>query len=128
MKPKFTYVSYDYSFLYKKEDTWEILFPNFVKVAAKTIDFDLVEPRAMDEPTGQLFWFDPIMTDEEPSATTATTYTTDDSPTMEFVRNWDMLLKDYRAKEEMKRRKTSSYFKRFNFFKNLHRNRYGKKI
>jgi hypothetical protein len=130
MKPKFTYVSYDYSFLRKKEDTWEILFPNAVKVAAKTIGFDMVETRTMDEPTGQLFWIDPIMTDEEPSATTATatTYTTDDSPTMEFVRNWDMLLKDYRAKEEMKRRKTSSYFKKYNFFKNLHRNRYGKKI
>ena len=125
MKPKFTYVSYDYSFLHKKEDTWEILFPNFVKVAAKTIGFDLVETQPMDEPSGQLFWLDPIMADEESSATT---YTTDDNPTMEFVRNWDMLLKDYRTKEEMKRRKTSSYFKKSNFFKNLHRNRYGKKI
>ena len=118
MKPKFTYVSYDYSFLRKKEDTWEILFPNVVKVAAKTIGFDMVETRTMDEPTGQLFWIDPIMTDEESSS--AAVYTASTETSRPITNPWY----DIYQYEKLKRNRRENYFKRTNFYNKLrHRKR-----
>ena len=55
MKPKFTYQSYDYSFLEKREGRF---FTTAKRVFAKTIGFDLAEVQPMDEPVGQLYWMD----------------------------------------------------------------------
>ena len=51
----FKYERYDYSFLYQgKENFW----PKAVKIAAKTIGFDLVETKPLNEPIGKLYWLD----------------------------------------------------------------------
>lgn len=56
-KAKYTYQSYDYSFL-----NHEPKIPCFQKVYAKIIGYDLATVEPMNAPTGQLFYFDPIMT------------------------------------------------------------------
>jgi len=67
-KSKYTYQSYDYSFLCDHPtNKWYIKLAQ--KVVANTIGFDLDEVRPMDEPVGQLFWFDSV----------APTDTTDDT-------------------------------------------------
>ena len=53
MKNKFNYKKYDYSFLKKKEN----YYPWGVN-AKITVNYDLVEAKPMDAPTGQLFYFD----------------------------------------------------------------------
>jgi len=66
-KKKYSYKSYNYSFLNKKQANtcwWEVTFP----VVAKTIGFDLIETRAMDEPLGKLFFVEPIMADDTSSS------------------------------------------------------------
>lgn len=76
-KSKYTYQSYDYSFLDDGTNwasKWYFKFAQ--KVSAKTIGFDLAEVRPMDEPVGQLFWFDSV----------APTDTTDDT-TYEPIRD-----------------------------------------
>lgn len=55
-KGKYTYQSYDYSFLHHG-----LKIPCFQKVYAKTIGYDLTTVKPMNAPTGQLFYFDPIM-------------------------------------------------------------------
>ena len=62
-KRKYTYQSYDYAFLYTGSK-----LPLFQKAFAKTIGFDLATVQAMNEPRGILYYYDPIMTTDEPQS------------------------------------------------------------
>ena len=122
-KPKYTYVSYDYTFLYNHNDSWGF-FPTAVKVAAKTIGFDLVEAQPMAEPSGQFFYMDyiPINDSEATTATTAT-YKSRQSGSTNLNAWYDI----YQF-EKIKKERQQNYFKRMNFFKNLRQRRNGKKV
>lgn len=54
---KFTYTSYDYSFLYPEPSFWEQIAE---RVYAKTIGAVLTTVQPMNEPVGQLYWFDTV--------------------------------------------------------------------
>ena len=75
-KGKYTYQSYDYSFLKPKDsDPWYL--PNAIRVAARTIGFDMTPVEPMNEPVGQLFYFEPTITattTDGGGQITATTY------------------------------------------------------
>ena len=75
-KVKYTYQSYDYSFLKPKDsDPWYL--PNAIRVAARTIGFDMTPVEPMNEPVGQLFYFEPTITattTDGGGQITATTY------------------------------------------------------
>ena len=63
MKPKFIYQSYDYSFLQPKASVWwHTYMPQAVQVVAQTIGFDMATVEPMNEPVGQLFYFEPTVT------------------------------------------------------------------
>ena len=113
-KPKYRYVSYDYTFLYEKENGWWF-FPTAVKVAAQTIGFDLVSPQPMNEPYGQLYWMDYNTYDDSAATTaTATTYTASSS-TNTSSNSWY----DIYQFEKTKRERQANYFKKVNFYKKL---------
>ena len=112
-KPKFQYVSYDYTFLRGKENTWTVYFPTAIKVAAQTIGFDLVEEHPMNEPTGQLYWADFTYDDNAATTATASTYTT--STTGIATNPWY----DIYQFEKVKRERQANYFKKVNFYKKL---------
>lgn len=112
-KPKFQYVSYDYTFLYKKKYGWSVYFPTAIKVAAQTVGFDLVEEHPMNEPTGQLYWAD--FTYNDNSTTAATTTYTQSSSTNASTNPWY----DIYQYEKIKRDSRANYFKRSNFYKKL---------
>ena len=60
---KYSYTSYDYSFLKPKQSWFETkVLPIAEKVYAKTIGADLTTVRPMDAPVGQLFYFEPTTT------------------------------------------------------------------
>lgn len=72
-KKKYTYQSYDYSFLNGHlTDKWSITFPHAVTAAARTIGFDLTEVHPMDEPVGQLYWMDATYGTNDAELTTTT--------------------------------------------------------
>lgn len=75
-KRKYTYQSYDYSFLNGHlTDKWSITLPRAVSAAARTIGFELTEVHPMNEPVGQLYWIDSIdVTNNAESTVTTTTY------------------------------------------------------
>lgn len=118
-KPKYTYVSYNYNFLYDKNES----FPKFVQIAAKTIGFDLEVERPMAEPIGQLFYMDYIPTDYETETATTATYKTRQSGSTNLNAWYDI----YQF-EKIRKERQQNYFKRRNFFKNLRQRRNGKKV
>lgn len=118
-KPKFQYVSYDYTFLYNKSSNWDFL-PKAVKVAAQTIGFDLVDSQPMAEPVGQIYWMDYTYDD---SVSTAATY----KPRQTGATNLTTWYDIYQF-EKIKRERKANYFKKLNFYKNLNAKRYGKKV
>ena len=115
-KPKYQYVSYDYTFLYEKENGWGF-FPTAVKVAAQTIGFDLVSPQPMNEPYGQLYWMD-YNTYDDSAATT--TYTASSS-TNASSNSWY----DIYQFEKTKANRWNNYF---NKLTNYNSRMYGKKV
>ena len=119
-KPKYTYVSYDYTFLYNQNDSWGFL-PTAIKVAAKTIGFDIVEATPPEPPVGQFFYMDYIPIDDS-EATTAT-YKSRQSGSTNLNAWYDI----YQF-EKIKKERQQNYFKRMNFFKNLRQRRNGKKV
>ena len=122
-KPKYTYVSYDYTFLYNHNDGWGF-FPTAVKVAARTIGFDIVEATPPEPPVGQFFYMDYIPIDDS-EATTATTATYKSRQSGNTNLNaWY----DIYQFEKIKKERQQNYFKRMNFFKNLRQRRNGKKV
>ena len=109
---KFTYTRYDYSFLKPKQSWFEAkVLPIAEKVYAKTIGADLTTVQPMNEPVGQLFWFDPIITtDTGPSKPTT-------------ISNRQQLIDTYEGyRARLKAERTREYFKRKNYFKKI-RNR-----
>ena len=131
-KRKYTYQSYDYTFLYTVSKQ-----PLYKKVLNKTIGFDLATVQAMNEPRGILYYYDPIMTTDEPQtnesinqkileasneiARRSSAHTSNYTITSASV---------YRAIKNAETRKISKehFFARKNFFKNLRNRKYGKKI
>lgn len=112
-KPKFQYVSYDYTFLYEKKNWLGCYVPTAIKVAAQTIEFDLVAERPMSEPSGQLYWAD--FTYDDNSTTAAATTYTQSSSTNATTNPWY----DIYQYEKIKRDSRANYFKRSNFYKKL---------
>jgi hypothetical protein len=105
---KFTYTRYDYSFLRPEPSFWEQIAE---RVYAKTIGTDLTTVKPMNEPVGQLFWFDPIITtDTGPSKPTII------SSRQQLIDTYE----GYRAR--LRAERTREYFKRKNYFKKI-RNR-----
>jgi hypothetical protein len=143
-KAKYTYQSYDYSFLIDsgKEGGF---FGLAKKVAAKTIGFELVTETPMNEPTGQLYWYDyePMLdtrwevTLTEPTATTigpmaasSTTYTAssddDEEPKPSFFQDWCARQRNFKEIDKARKSRNEAYWKRRNFFKGIKKQRYGK--
>ena len=96
-KNKYVYQSYDYSFLRENNDKYHWL-PKAIKIAAKTIGFDLTETKPMNHPTGKLYWADSYEPDSyEPvrdiNGTWAMTFTQPQSLT--YIRNYDDFVKAY---------------------------------
>lgn len=61
MKPKFTYQSYDYAFLYKDKKCgfWTTATGNAIRaVASNTIGFDTTVVQPMNAPIGILYYYD----------------------------------------------------------------------
>lgn len=143
---KFTYTRYDYSFLRPKPSFWESkVLPIAEKVYAKTIGADLTTVQPMNEPVGQLFWFDTNFTAAaEPDNTVSAT--TNDSVSAVAARILDasnaiaeksskgkanyMIVNpsifydyDYSGyRKKLREERTREYFKRKNYFKKI-RNR-----
>ena len=92
-KPKFQYVSYDYTFLYNKSSKWDFL-PKAVKVAAQTIGFDLTEAKPMNGPTGKLYWYEPV---RDINGTWTMTFTETPPTPPTYIRNYDDFAKAYTA-------------------------------
>lgn len=131
-KRKYTYQSYDYTFLYTGSK-----LPLFQKVFAKTTGFVLTTVQPMNEPRGTLYFTDPIMTTDAPQtneginqrileasneiARRSSTHTSNYAITSASV---------YRGIKNAETRKINKerFFARRNFFKNLRNSKYGKKI
>jgi len=131
-KRKYTYQSYDYTFLYTGSK-----LPLFQKAFAKTIGFDLATVQPMNEPRGMLYFIDPIMTTDEPqtnesinqrileasneiarrSSTHTSNYVITSAPVYRGIKN-----------TETRKINKEHFFARRNFFKNLRNSKYGKKI
>lgn len=94
MKKKFNYQKYDYSFLYKKNDKYHWL-PRAIKIAAKTIGFDLTEVKPMNEPTGKLYWIDSYEPVRDINGTWTMTFTETPPPPPTYIRNYDDFVKAY---------------------------------
>lgn len=94
MKKKFNYQRYDYSFLCKKNDKYHWL-PRAIKVAAKTIGFDLTETKPMNEPTGKLYWVDNYEPVRDINGTWTMTFTETPPPPPTYIRNYDDFVKTY---------------------------------
>lgn len=70
-KANYTYKSYDYSFLQPKASVWwSTYMSQAVQVAAQTIGFDMATVEPMNEPVGQLFWFDSVVPTDTTDDTT----------------------------------------------------------
>jgi len=94
MKKKFNYQKYDYSFLREKNDKYHWL-PRAIKVAAKTIGFDLTETKPMNEPTGKLYWVDNYEPVRDINGTWTMTFTETPPPPPTYIRNYDDFVKTY---------------------------------
>jgi hypothetical protein len=116
---KFTYTSYDYSFLRPKPSFWESkVLPIVERAYAKTIGADLTTIKPMSEPSGQLFWLDTSFTAAAEPDNTASA-TTNDSVSAFTTR----LTYDYSGyRKKLREERTKEYFKRKNYFKKI-RNR-----
>ncbi len=151
MKPKFTYQSYDYSFLKPKDSWWCSYMPHAVEVAAQTIGFDMTPVEPMNEPVGQLFYFEPTITatttDDGGGQITATTAvyepityeTLSDAITTvsnHITRSSSMGTSNYavtnavvsralKSTENRRRNNQARFFARRNFFKNLRSKKHG---
>lgn len=109
---KFIYTRYDYSFLRPKPSFWESkVLPIAERVYAKTIGADLTTVQPMNEPVGQLFWFDPIITtDTGPSKPTT-------------ISNRQQLIDTYEGyRTRLRAERRRDYYRRKNYFKKI-RNR-----
>ena len=93
MKKKFNYQRYDYSFLREKNDKYHWL-PRAIKVAAKTIGFDLTETKPMDGPIGKLCWVDNYEPVRDINGTWTMTFTAPPPPPT-YIRNYDDFVKAY---------------------------------
>lgn len=93
---KYSYTSYDYSFLKPKQSWFEAkVLPIAEKVYAKTIGADLTIVQPMNEPVGQLFYFEPTTTTgvEGNGDITATVYEpTTDTDYRDIIRGWEITL------------------------------------
>ena len=143
---KYTYTSYDYSFLKPKQSWFEAkVLPIAEKVYAKTIGADLTTVQPMSEPSGQLFWLDTSFTAAAEPDNTASA-TTNDSVSAVATRILDasnaiaeksskgnanyMIVNpsifydyDYSGyRKKLREERTREYFKRKNYFKKI-RNR-----
>ena len=143
MKPKFTYQSYDYSFLQPKDSWWCSYMPHAVEVAAQTIGFDMTTVEPMNEPVGQLFYFEPTVTattTTDGGQITATTYETlSDAITTvsnHITRSSTMGASNYavtsaavgralKSTENRRRNNQARFFARRNYFRNLYSKRHG---
>ena len=137
-KVKYTYQSYDYSFLYSGPK-----IPFFQKVYAKTIGYDLVAVKPMNAPNGQLFYFDPIMTTDSTTTNENVTQRITEASN-EIERRSSRGRANYMVTGgcassimgELNRRRmlertsnrTAEYFKKVDFYKRLKHIKYGKKI
>jgi hypothetical protein len=147
---KFTYTSYDYSFLRPKPSFWESkVLPIVERAYAKTIGADLTTIKPMSEPSGQLFWLDTSFTaaaEPDNTASATTTATTNDSISAVATRILDAsnaiaeksskgkanymivnpsIFYDYDFsghRKKLREERTREYFKRKNYFKKI-RNR-----
>ena len=147
---KYSYTSYDYSFLKPKPSWFEAkVLPIAERVYAKTIGADLATVQPMSEPSGQLFWFDTSFTaaaEPDNTASATTTVTTNDSVSAVASRILDasnaiaeksskgkanyMIVNpsifydyDYSGyRKKLREERTREYFKRKNYFKKI-RNR-----
>ena len=112
MKKKFNYQKYDYSFLREKNDKYHWL-PRAIKVAAKTIGFDLTEAKPMDRPIGKLFWADNYEPVRDINGTWTMTFTETPPPPPTYIRNYDDFVKAYTTTsnyiDEWSRRGVSNY-------------------
>ena len=94
MKKKFNYQKYDYSFLREKNDKYHWL-PRAIKVAAKTIGFDITETKPMDGPIGKLCWVDNYEPVRDINGTWTMTFTETPPPPPTYIRNYDDFVKAY---------------------------------
>lgn len=94
MKKKFNYQRYDYSFLREKNDKYHWL-PRAIKVAAKTIGFDITETKPMDGPIGKLCWVDNYEPVRDINGTWTMTFTETPPPPPTYIRNYDDFVKAY---------------------------------
>jgi len=94
MKKKFNYQRYDYSFLHEKKDKYHWL-PRAIKVAAKTIGFDLTESKPMNAPIGKLCWVDNYEPIRDINGTWTVTFTETPPPPPTYIRNYDDFVKAY---------------------------------
>ena len=150
-KSKYTYQSYDYSFLKPKDSWWCPYMPQAVQVAAQTIGFDMTTVEPMNEPVGQLFYFEPTFTatttdDGGGQITAATavyepiTYETlSDAITTvsnHITRSSTMGASNYavtnaavskalKSTENRRREGRAKFFARRNYFRNLYSKRHG---
>lgn len=137
-KAKYTYQSYDYSFL-----NHEPKIPCFQKVYAKTIGYDLATVEPMNAPTGQLFYFDPIMTTDSTTTNENITQRIAEASN-EIERRSSRCKANYmvtggcassimgelnrRRRFERTINRTTDYFRTVDFYKRLKHIKYGKKI
>jgi len=137
-KGKYTYQSYDYSFLQQGPK-----IPFFQKVCAKTIGYDLATVKPMNAPTGQLFYFDPIMTTDSTTTNENVTQRITEASN-EIERRSSIGRANYMVTGgcassimgELNRRRmlekisnrTTDYFRKVDFYKRLKHIKYGKKI
>ena len=137
-KVKYTYQSYDYSFLHNGPK-----IPCFQKVYAKTIGHDLVTVEPINAPTGQLFYFDPIMTTDS-TTTNENVAQRITEASNEIERRSSRGRANYMVTGgcassimgELNRRRmlertsnrTTDYFRTVDFYKRLKHIKYGKKV
>ena len=137
-KGKYTYQSYDYSFLHHGPK-----ISCFQKVYAKTIGYDLTTVEPLNAPTGQLFYFDPIMTTDSTTTNEGITQRITEASN-EIERRSSRGRANYMVTGscassimgELNRRRmlerisnrTADYFKKVDFYKRLKHIKYGKKV
>lgn len=120
MKPKFTYQSYDYTFLnnYIECGFWTTATGNAIKAAAQTIGFDTTTTHTMNAPIGRLFYFDVINLNDR--ITEASNEIARRSSRGKV--NYAVVgSKTYNAISNRRREESIAYFKKRNFFKKLYK-------
>jgi len=121
MKPKFTYQSYDYTFLNKHIECgfWTTAAGKAISTVASTIGFDTTVVRPMNAPIGTLFYFDVIGPDN-----VAETSNEISRRSSKGKANYAVVgSKTYNAISNRRKEESIAYFKKRNFFKKLYWNK-----